>query len=99
MGDETFVNLLAGCTTHSEVFKKIEKGYKLGYHKAAKMAEIRQWAEVYGITSLPDEVLRSALIEPFPSLQEALEQALSVKGSDAKVLFLLDGAMTVPSLE
>jgi nickel-dependent lactate racemase len=99
VGDETFVNLLAGCTTQSEVLRKIENGYKLGYHKAAKMAEIRQWADVYGITALPDRVLRSALIEPFPSLQEALEHALSIKGKDARVLFLMDGAMTVPSLE
>jgi len=99
VGDETFVNLLARCHNHSEVFKEIENEYKLGYHKAARIAEIKQWADIYGVTSIPDDILRDALIEPFPSLQEALEYALSMKGRDAKVLFLLDGAMTVPSLE
>ena len=99
VGDESFLNLLASCPAPREVSKKIEEGYKLGYHKAAKIAELRQWADIYGVTSLPDQLLRSALITPFPSLPEALNQALNVKGNDAKVLFLLDGTMTVPSLE
>jgi len=99
VGDESFLNLLASCPAPGEVSKKIEEGYKLGYHKAAKIAELRQWADIYGVTSLPDQLLRSALITPFPSLQEALDQALYAKGNDAKVLFLLDGTMTVPSLE
>jgi nickel-dependent lactate racemase len=99
VGDESFLNLLAACTTHGEVFKKIEKGYKLGYHKAAKMAELRQWADIYSITSLPEQLIRSAFMTPFPSLQAALNHGLRIKGSEAKVLFLLDGAVTVPSFE
>jgi nickel-dependent lactate racemase len=99
IGDDTFVKLLSSCDTPGEVLKKIEEGYVLGYHKAAKMAEIRLWAEVYAVTDLQDELVRSLHIMPFPSLQEALNHALSVKSKDAKVLFLLDGGMIVPSLE
>lgn len=99
MGDETFLKLLSSCATPDEVFKKIEDGYVLGYHKAAKMAEITQRGDVYGVTGLPDELIRSALITPFPSLQKALDHALRVKGSAARVLFFLDGAMTVPALD
>jgi nickel-dependent lactate racemase len=99
VGDENFVNLLATCTSHDEVFEKIEKGYKLGYHKAAKIAETRQWADIYSVTGLPDQILTSVFMTPFPSLQEALDQALYAKGNDARVLFLMDGTVTVPSLE
>jgi lactate racemase len=99
IGDETFLKLLASCSKPEEVYKKIEDGYVLGYHKAAKLAEISQTSEIYGVTSLSDEIIRSALITPFPSLQEALDQALRLKGKNARVLFFLDGAMTVPSLE
>lgn len=98
VGDATFVNLLASCATADEVFKKIEKGYVLGYHKAAKMAELQQWADIYSVTGLPDPLLQSVLMTPFPSLQEAIDQALRVRGSGARVLFLLDAAMTVPSV-
>ncbi|GAI03851.1 unnamed protein product [marine sediment metagenome] len=82
--------------TPEEALKKIDEGYVLGYHKAAKIAEIKLWAEMYGVSDLPDELARSLFITPFPSLQEALDHALDVKGNDAKVLFLLDGTMTVP---
>ena len=53
---------------------------------------------MYGVTDLPDEVLKSIYIKPFRSLQDALDEALKKKGRDAKVLFLLDGSLTVPTL-
>ena len=98
IGDETFVRLLSSCTKPEEALRKIDKSYVLGYHKAAKLAEIALWSEMYSVTDLPDELLRSVFITPFPSLQEALDHALRIKKKDAKVLFLLDGTMTVPTL-
>jgi hypothetical protein len=35
-------------------------------------------------------------MRPFHDLQKALDEALAVKGKDAKVLFLMDGSITVP---
>jgi len=99
IGDETFFKLLCNCTAPEEAFKKIEEGYVLGYHKAAKIAETRLRAEIYGVTELPDEIIKSIFITPFPSLQNALDHALKVIGEDARVLFLLDGGMTVPMLD
>lgn len=96
IGDETFARLLCNCNTPEEALKKIDERYVLGYHKAAKIAEIKLWAEMYGVFDLPDGLARSLFVTPFPSLQEALDHALDVKGNDAKVLFLLDGTMTVP---
>lgn len=96
IGDETFAKLLCSCNTPEEALKRIGEGYVLGYHKAAKIAEIKLWAEMYGVSALPDELARGLFITPFSSPQEALDHALDVKGNDAKVLFLLDGTMTVP---
>lgn len=95
-GDKTFIDLLSSCATPDEVFKKIKEGYVLGYHKAAKMAEINTWAEMYGVTELPDKLLESVLIKPFHSLQQAVDEAMAKKGKDAKVLFMVDGSVTVP---
>ncbi len=100
IGDETFTRLLSSCETPAEALERISKGYVLGYHKAAKMAEIRLWAEIYGVTGLPDELINSVFITPFHSLQEALDNAMTkMKGKDAKVLFFMDGGMTVPVLD
>jgi lactate racemase len=100
IGDETFTRLLSSCNTPAEALERISKGYVLGYHKAAKMAEIGLWAEIYGVTGLPDELISSVFITPFHSLQEALDSALTkMKGKNARVLFFLDGGMTVPILD
>jgi len=98
IGDDAFIKLLSSCDTPTEVFNRIKEGYVLGYHKAAKLAEINLWAEMYGVTDLPDAILESIYIKPFHSLQDALDKALKKKGRDAKVLFLLDGSLTVPAL-
>ncbi len=97
-GDDTFIRLLSSCSTPTEALKRIREGYVLGYHKAAMLAEINLWAEIYGVTDLPDATLRSIYIKPFHSLQDALDDAIKKKGRDAKVLFLLDGSLTVPTL-
>ncbi|MBI4303262.1 MAG: nickel-dependent lactate racemase [Chloroflexi bacterium] len=99
IGDDTFIRLLCSCSSPDEVFHRIKGGYVLGYHKAAKLAEINLLAEMYGVTSIPDETLKSIFIKPFHSLQSAVDEALKKKGANAKVLFLLDGSLTVPILK
>jgi len=99
IGDEVFFQLLSSCRTPQQALEKISGGYKLGYHKAAKMAEIATWAEMWAVTDLDDKQMESVFIRPFHNLQEALEAALVKKGSDAKVLFLMDGSITVPKSE
>lgn len=99
IGDETFMNLLRNYNTPEKAFQKISEGYVLGYHKAAKILETKLWAEMYGVTDLPGDLLTSIFMTPFPSLQDALGHALGIKGQQARVLFLLDGSMTVPALD
>ncbi len=100
VGDDTFSRLLSASATPAECLKTISEGYVLGYHKAAKMAEIALWATMYAVTEIPDELISSIFMTPFHSLQEALDKALeTVNKSDAKVLFFVDGGMTVPLLD
>ena len=99
IGHDTFYKLLSACDTAQEVLDEIDRGYKLGYHKAAKMAEIGVWAQMWGVTELPDDVMKNVLLKPFRSVQEAIDEAIKIKGDDAKVLFLMDGSITVPMIE
>jgi len=98
IGGKAFADLLGSCDTPQEVLDTIEKGYKLGYHKAAKMAEIGIWAEMWGVTDIEPETIEKLFIRPFASLQEALDRAIELKGDSAKVLFLMDGGLTVPMI-
>ncbi|MCP3874804.1 MAG: general glycosylation pathway protein, partial [Desulfobacteraceae bacterium] len=67
-----------------------------GYHKAAKMAEIGLWAQMWGVTDVEPEVISKLFIKPYNDLQTAIDQALEEKGPDSSVLFLMDGGLTVP---
>ncbi len=98
IGGKAFADLLGSCGTPREVLDTIEKGYKLGYHKAAKMAEIGLWAEMWGVTDVKPEVISKLFIKPFDSLQEALDRAIEQKGENVDILFLMDGSLTVPMI-
>jgi len=99
IGPRTFFELMSSCKTPQETLNKIDKEFKLGYHKAAKLAEIATWAEMWGVTALPDKDLESIFIKPFSSIQKAIDKAIKIKGTDATILVLMDGGMTVPMIE
>jgi nickel-dependent lactate racemase len=96
IGDETFFNLLARASTPQAALRSIEGKYVLGYHKAARLAHIASRGEMWAVTGIPNEDLEAAFIRPFASVQAAIDAALSRKGPEARVLFLLDGSVTVP---
>ncbi len=96
LGGKTFYDLLASSDSPQKVLEMIEQEYKLGYHKAGKMAEIATWAEMWGVSDLENEILHNAFIKPFPSIQDAIDNALEKKGNNAKIIFLMDGSITVP---
>ena len=96
IGDETFFNLLAAAPTPQAVLASIAGRYVLGYHKAARLAHIAMHGEMWGVTGLPMEDVEAAFIRPFADVQAAIDAALHRKGPNAKVLFLLDGSVTVP---
>ena len=97
VGGETFLKLLTSARNPDDVFDKIALGYKLGYHKAAKMAEIMKWASLWAYTKLEPELLNHIFIKGFKDLQEAIDASLREKG-DEKILFLMDASLTVPRI-
>lgn len=98
IGDETFAEILRCSDTPEGVIESIRKGYKLGYHKAGKLAEIATWAEMWGVTDLDDEFLKCIFIKPYRNdPQGAVNDA--VKKSDGKVLFLPNGGLSVPMVD
>ncbi len=96
IGEPTFFELLSSSDSPQAALETIEKGYKLGYHKAAKMAEIGTWAEMWAVSDLDDKDMNAIFMKPFHNLQEALNKALEKKGRNSKVIFLMDGSITVP---
>ncbi len=99
IGGKAFADLLGSSDTPKAALDTIEEKYVLGYHKAAKMAEIGLWAQMWGVTDVDAQTIAKLFIRPFSSLQNAMDAALEEKGPDARVLFLMDGGLTVPQVE
>ncbi|MFV0481035.1 MAG: nickel-dependent lactate racemase [Campylobacteraceae bacterium] len=98
IGEEGFFKLMSSADCPRSVLKKIEQGYKLGYHKAAKMAEINLWAKSWAVTDLSDEEMKAVHLKPYHDLNIALSDALNEKGKNAKIIVLPFGSITVPKV-
>lgn len=95
IGDEVFYKQLARSKDPDEVLRNLTAEYKLGYHKAAKIAELSKWAKLSGVTSLPDETLERINIRPFDNIQKAVDAAL-IEKPKATVLVIFEGSVLVP---
>ena len=98
IGHETFLQQLSQSPDPRVVLENLAKEYKLGYHKAAKMAEIAVWARMFAVTGLDPKLLRDANMTPFATVQEAVDAALKDDPS-AKVLISMDGSITIPRVD
>jgi nickel-dependent lactate racemase len=102
IGGKTFFDLLSQSGSPPETLYKINKGYKLGWHKAAKLAQIGVWAKLWAVSELPPEQLARISIESQPDVQTALDKAVSIvraRGEEPSIVLLPNGSLTVPVLE
>ncbi|MCL1904976.1 MAG: nickel-dependent lactate racemase [Methanomassiliicoccaceae archaeon] len=97
IGHPTFLQQLSSSKDPKIVLENLGKEYKLGYHKAAKMAEIMVWADVWAVTDLEKNLISSANMRPFDSVSDAVSEALT-ENPDSRVIILMDGSVTIPKV-
>jgi nickel-dependent lactate racemase len=102
VGDEAYAQLLARASSPEDAIERIKAGYRLGYHKAAKMAAVSSRAKITAVTEIQDEWLASMFIEsaafPQKALDKALKRAQARGVTKPAILILPDGCVTVPSV-
>jgi nickel-dependent lactate racemase len=102
IGDEAYAKLLAQADSPADAIERIRGGYKLGYHKAAKMAQVSCRSTVQAVSELPEKRLAPLFIEKVSSPQKALDNALETlkcqRIQTPKILILPDGCVTVPDV-
>ena len=99
IGNTTFSDLLSSSNDLLEILNVIGQKYVLGYQKTAKFIDAILRYRVLLVTTLPDSVVRGLHMEPFSTVREALERALSIKGRNASVLIMPKGSALVPKVE
>jgi nickel-dependent lactate racemase len=101
VGEEAFLDLLCKAHSPEELFEILGDEYKLGYHKAAKMAQIGRWSHLWAVTDLPDEIIQKAMMKPFSNIQKAVDSAVEFirnKGKQPRCIIMPAGSLTVPML-
>jgi len=97
IGPRNFYDLLVSGRSPQEIFEKIEKEYKLGYHKAAKLITLQKVSTIYAVTKIDTKTLERIGIQKFQSLEDALNVAIrKLKEYPCNILFVRDAAMLVP---
>lgn len=95
VGNDAFLEVMRGAGSPRDVLEKVQNGYRLGYHKAARLAEVATWADIWAVTGVDDAIVETAFMKPFPDVQSALDAAFEARPA-GKAWVLLDAASTVP---
>jgi len=95
LGEETFEKWMTSYQP-CDMIKKIETNFELGGHKAAAIAMVLENADIYLVSELEDDFVKSIHLKPFHNVSDALQAAFAQLGTDAKVLAMPYGGSTLP---
>jgi lactate racemase len=99
IGEDGFLNLLRKADSPKKIFEILDEEYKLGYHKAAKMAQIGIRADMWAVTDLDNDIVKKAMLKPYSDIQTAVDDAvkkIKSKGKEPKVVVMPFGSLTIP---
>lgn len=101
IGDQVFFDLLSKASEPSEVLSFLKKGYKLGYHKAAKIAELKMNSEIWAVTDLDETLVKKAMMKPYSNVQKAVDNAINLiesRGGKPSIIVMPFGSVTIPKI-
>ena len=98
MGEHTFEEWMREASKASDLIDRIRMEFRLGGHKAAAIAMVLENADIYLVSEMEEELVRTAFLTPKASAQQALEDAFKKLGAHATVLAMPYGGSTLPKL-
>lgn len=96
LGERTFEQWMTCSPSAHSMIDRIEQDFQLGGHKAAAIAMVLEHADIYLVSELAPEFVKSIFLTPFSSAQAAFDAALDKCGRDATVLVMPYGGSTLP---
>jgi nickel-dependent lactate racemase len=82
-----------------EMIQEIRRNFKLGGHKAAAIAMVLEKARIFLVSDLESELVKNINLEPFDTVQEAIDTALQVLGEDSQILLIPAGGSILPIIK
>lgn len=99
LGEHTFEEWMNEAEKPADLITRIRSQFRLGGHKAAAIAMVLENADIYLVSEMEEELVRTAFLTPKASAQQALEDAFEKLGTSATVLAMPYGGSTLPKLK
>lgn len=96
LGEKTFEDWMLRAEKPEDLIRWIQEDFKLGGHKAAAIAMVLENADIYLVSDLKPEFVRSIFMKPFSTVQTALDAAFQKLGAAASVIVMPYGGSTLP---
>ena len=98
LGERVFEEWMTKSASPQAMIERIGRDFQLGGHKAAAIAMTLEKADVYLVSDLEPDFVRSIFLTPQPSVQAALNAAFEKLGPDATALAMPYGGSTLPRI-
>lgn len=98
LGNETFERWMIAAQSPEEMISNIQKNFQLGGHKAAAIAMVLKKAQIFLVSDLEETFVKNIFLEPFCNVENALNEAISQQGPDAKIIMMPYGGSTLPAI-
>ena len=99
LGEHTFEAWMKEAEKPADLIARIRSQFRLGGHKAAAIAMVLENADIYLVSEMKEDLVRTAFLTPKASAQQALEDAFQKLGPSATVLAMPYGGSTLPKLK
>ena len=96
LGEKTFEEWLTSAPDPHSLIDRIEREFKLGGHKAAAIAMVQERADIFLVSEMDPEFVRSLFMTPFASVEDAYTAAKEKLGENASVILMPYGGSTLP---
>ena len=96
LGSAKFEEWLTQSPSAHDMVERIGRDFQLGGHKAAAIGMVLENAEIYMVSGMEDDFVRSIFLTPKPSAQAAYDDAVREYGANATVIAMPYGGATLP---
>jgi len=98
LGNPVFDEWFREASRPQDIIDRLNRGFKLGGHKAAAVAQVMNRASIYMVSDMDPEFVRSIFMTPYATVQEAYDAAEKKLGGNADVIVMPYGGSTLPQV-
>lgn len=99
LGEHVFEEWMTKSPSPAAMIERIGRDFQLGGHKAAAIAMTLEKADIYLVSDLEPDFVRSLFLTPMPNVQTALDHARQKLGAQATILAMPYGGSTLPRIK